>query len=126
MRTNTIKKHFLFTVLTVLTVFITAFFLCGTVVSRSTKAQDMAEEVYINLARDFLEDIRYKLTTHGYDNCGINLTRCVDETGFRTYHINLHHKYLSNLDDAALASLYAELSLSAFPFENCSFSFSLI
>ena len=43
MRTNTIKKHFLFTVLTVLTVFITAFFLCGTVVSRSTKAQDMAE-----------------------------------------------------------------------------------
>ena len=121
-----IRKHLSFIIVTTIMVLLTAFFLCGTVVSRSANAQDLSEEVYVNMERDFVADIRYKLDTRGYKNCGINLTRCVDENGFRTYEINLHHKYLSNRDNTSLEALYAELSLGAFLFENCSFTFSLI
>ena len=111
MKTNTITKNISFIIATVFFVLLSAFFLCGTVASQSTRNQDITEEAYIRLEREFLADIRYKLTTEGYENCGINLTRTVDSEGGRFYEISLHHKYLNNLDAEELSSLYQTLSL---------------
>lgn len=126
MKTNTFMKNITFIIATAFLVLLSAFFLCGTVASQPTHSQDITEEAYVRLEREFLADIRYKLTTEGYENCGINLTRTVDSDGSRAYEISLHHKYLNNLDDTELSSLYQKLSLSAIPFENCTFRFSLL
>ena len=126
MKTSILTKNISFIIITTLLVLVSAFFLCGTVASQSSRNADITEDAYIRLEREFLADIRYKLTTEGYENCGINLTRTVDTDGSRLYEISLHHKYLNNLNDTELSSLYQQLSLSAIPFENCSFTFSLI
>ena len=126
MKPNTHTKNISFLVITTLLIFLSAFFLCSNVTSQSTKKAQISEEAYINLEREFLSGIRSTLHSEGYQNCGINLTRTIETDGSRIYKISLHHKYLNSLTENELGALYERLSLSAIPFENCSFSFSLL
>ena len=118
-----LRKGFVLVVVTMLLIMALALGMGSKVSSQSQADVSLSEESYIALESEYVQVLRGMLGEQGYENCGINLTRVVDDEGGRAYSIVLHHKYLDKLGEEELQALFAEMSGAAFQFSNCSFAF---
>lgn len=107
--------------LTVLLVFVSAFCITTTVMSRSNRAEREVESYFRVKEKQLVCDLREYLGQKGFPNSGVTLTRVVDEVGNREYTITVHHGRIDRMDEASRESLKNELSDFHFTEANCTF-----
>jgi len=111
-----------FWVLTLCLVLVSAFFVCGTVLSGSNKDQQQLELYYRQQEQQLVQDTRNYLNQSGFQNRGVTLTRVVEENGMREYTITVHHDKIHRMDEKEKSTLKAELAALVFMEDNCNFS----
>lgn len=102
-------------------------FLLTTQTVQSSNYDDIKEtEAYYQvLEKAYLAEVRGYLNDEGLINCGIMITRVVEEDGSREYTVAIHHNRLDKFSEEKKAELVEELNGFAFEGENCSFTYSL-
>lgn len=107
--------------LTVMMVVIIAFCITETVISQSNEARYMEEKYYDDLEADYLAELKLILTSEGYRNSGVTMTRVTEADGMRSYTVNIHHKLIDKLSSDEQEQLEEMLGEIPFPDTSCSF-----
>lgn len=110
-----------FVAVTLCLVFVTAFCVVMTVKSQSNAESEALETYYRGKERELLCQTREYLQQEGYKNCGVTMTRVVEENGYREYTVTIHHKKISRLPETDKRELTEKLKSITFQDENCSF-----
>ncbi len=84
------------------------------------------EAYYQVLEKEYLAEVRGYLNEEGLVNCGVMLTRVVEEDGNRIYTVTIHHVRLDKFTEEEKADLIKKLRVIAFEGENCSFTYSVV
>lgn len=106
---------------TVMMIVIIAFCVTETVISQSNEARCMEEKYYDELEADYLAEIKLILTSEGYRNSGVTMTRVTEADGMRSYTVNIHHKLIDKLSTDEQEQLEEMLGEIPFPDISCSF-----
>ena len=70
-------------------------------------------------------EIRACMENLGYYNCGITMTKVMDENGKREYRVLLHHMDLDKADSEKVNELYLMLSYIQMPEENMTVNYTI-
>lgn len=92
----------------------------------TAQAQDRREiqltrEYYDDLEELYVEILRDKLSSLGYENVGITLTKVYLENGMREYTSLIHHRRIDKLSVSEQEELLSELSVAILQDDNCKF-----
>lgn len=92
----------------------------------TAQAQDrreiqLAKEYYDDLEDLYVEILRDKLSSLGYENAGITLTKVYLENGTREYTSLIHHRRIDKLSVSEQEELMSELSVAILQDDNCKF-----
>lgn len=120
-RTRDFKGTFLFIVTTAFLVAISAFCITTTVLSQSNIGEQELENYYREQEKELLCQTKQQLKDLGYTNCGVTLTRVVDEEGNREYTFTIHHGKIDKMSMEERDALAAELACDITLTEKCSF-----
>lgn len=110
-----------FVALTVCLVFISAFCITGTVMSRSNLSERELENYYRAREQELVWETREYLNQAGFSNSGVTLTKVIDADGSREYTITIHHGKIDKMDTVSREALKEELATLAFVADNCTF-----
>ncbi len=119
-------KNVTFTVVTIILVLCSAFFITKTVQGQSDTDVAAKEGYYQALEQEYVDEIRTYLDEQGFLNSGVMLTRVVDEQGSREYQVTLHHKYLEKLSEEERRAVFEEIECMAFGSDGCIFQIKLM
>ena len=119
-------KDVTFTVVTIILVICSAFFITKTVQGQSNTDVAAKEGYYQALEQEYVNEIRTYLDEQGFLNSGVMLTRVVDEQGSREYQVTLHHKYLEKLSEEERQAIFKEIEGMAFGADGCIFQIKLM
>ena len=119
-------KNVTFTVVTIILVLCSAFFITKTVQGQSDTDVAAKEGYYQALEQEYVDEIRTYLDEQGFLNSGVMLTRVVDEQGSREYQVTLHHKYLEKLSEEERQAVFEEIEGMAFGSDGCIFQIKLM
>lgn len=118
---RTLKSLTFTMILSILLIFVIAFCISGTVNSQGCHRDPIEEKYYREMENDYIKDIRFLLSSKGYENCGIAMTHVTDEDGMRTYTVTIHHGRIDKLSAEEKQELLSECSLVPFPDVECGF-----
>lgn len=119
------KRKIGFAVSVCVLVLITVFSAVGVVHAQEKDSFMAAESYYQNLEKKYVKEIRECLSSSGYSNSGVMLTRTVFEDGSREYLISIHNGRFDRLTDREKEVLVNSLAKKAFQEENVRFVYSL-
>lgn len=114
-----------FGVITVLLVIVIVFCVKGTVFSKENNERAKANRYYAVLEDEYLKETRQLLEEHGYQNCGVTMTRITEADGSREYTVLLHHRKLQKLSAEEKSAVISSLSDMEFNNEICKFFYEL-
>lgn len=118
---KTVGKMTLSTIITIALILVIAFCISGTVISQSKGQSRVEESFYQEVEQEYVREVRELLTTQGYNNSGVTMTRIIDENGIREYTVAIQHKYISKLEEEKKLELIKDCEEIVFPVENCNF-----
>ena len=97
-------------------VFILFIFTMMTMTVNATESKRLqhVDSYYEEIEDNYVKVLRGELTSKGYRNAGITMTKIFSENGEREYTVKLHHKRMSGLSDYEKTELLKELSEVAF------------
>ena len=119
-------KEVLFGLFTIFLVVSISFFVGGTVVSQGDGAITVDEQYYQVLEKEYVKEIRAFLAEQGYENSGVNLTMMADAEGNRSYSVQVYHKGICKLSEAAQEELFLQVEEMGFDVAGCSFEVGLL
>ena len=90
-----------------------------TVNAMEDKRLQHRDEYYEEMEDCYVKALREKLSTDGYRNAGITMTKVFFEDGAREYTVKLHHKRMERLTIQEQQELLAELSEIEFADNEC-------
>lgn len=68
------------------------------------------DKVYYQLQETQLKNqIREELEEMGYNNCGITMTKVMNQNGLREYTVLVHHQYLDTTNEEKVNDIYEAL-----------------
>lgn len=114
-------ETFVFMIVTVCLVLISAFCITGTVHSQSRASERELENYFREKEQEMVREVREYLNQSGYENSGVTLNRVLETDGSRAYTLTVHHRRIDNLDEECRENLQAQLSAFDFVAENCTF-----
>lgn len=88
-----------FGMITALLVLVTAFCMCGTVLSKERSDYTQENEKYAALEADFLARTKAILEDAGYCDSGVTVTWTREGGGARSYFVEIHHRGIGYLGD---------------------------
>ena len=102
-------------------VFILFIFTMMTMTVNATESKRLqhVDSYYEEIEDNYVKVLRGELTSKGYRNAGITMTKIFSENGEREYTVKLHHKRMSGLSDYEKTELLKELSEVAFADSEC-------
>lgn len=77
-------------------------------------ARKQKEASYCEKEQEFIASVKDFLSQRGYTNCGVTMTRVMDESGIRHYTLTVHHDRISRLNVADRAELENALGQISF------------
>lgn len=77
-------------------------------------ARKQKEASYCEKEQEFIASVKDFLSQKGYTNCGVTMTRVMDENGMRHYTLTVHHDRISRLNAAERENLEKELEQITF------------
>lgn len=110
-----------FVIVTVLLVLFAALLFGSTAMSMTDVDARKLEEYYLEKERQLTMEINELLREEGFDNCGIMVTRVVEEDGSRLYTVTVHHGRIDSMNQSAREELLGRLQTLNFSDDNCSF-----
>lgn len=119
MRRN--RKLALSVILTVASLLLTVFCICGTVSVRNSGRGQMQDRYYRSLEQEYKQELCHLLETEGYQNSGIMLTYVTEEDGIRSYTVTIHHRRIDQLDEESRQELISRCREVPFPTSDCLF-----
>ena len=119
-------KEILFGIFTLVLIVGIWFFVSGTVVSQGDGCISVDEQYYQVLEKEYVKEIRSFLTEQGFENSGVNLTMMEDESGNRSYSVEVYHKGICKLSDEEQEELFGKVEEMALDVAGCRFEISLL
>lgn len=107
-------RNILFGGSTLLLILIIAFFVTATVRSENCVTNQQKEQYYMELEKCSVQLAREALENSGYRNCGIVITRVIDND-VRTYKMTIHHGKILELDSMERQQLTSAVKSLNFP-----------
>lgn len=120
------KKNFSFVIAVIISVLIISFCVTETVMGQSRADYRREKQYYSAMEKEFYADMKELLTQKGYINSGITIRWVLEETGERNYTVMIHHRRISQLDDAGKEELLQELMKTEFRDTGCTFSYEFL
>lgn len=77
-------------------------------------ARRQKEASYCEKEQEFIASVKDFLSQRGYTNCGVTMTRVMDENGIRHYTLTVHHDRISKLNAAERTELENALEQISF------------
>lgn len=108
-----------FGMITIALVLCITFCGAGTVLSQSVDKEQ--ENMYKQMEKEYVTQVREYLNQTGYENPGIMLTRVIDENGSREYTLTLHHRRFERMTDREKEDLLSQLKQFEFEVEDGGF-----
>ncbi len=112
----------------VITLLIFGFvFMIGSITVKSEERKIEKENLAVRTAceKQMILDVRKSLEDKGYDNCGVMLTKVIDDD-FITYTVSIHHKQIDRLDGNDRNLIVEALRANEFDMENVAFNYEII
>ena len=108
-RAYDLRGTIIFLATTIFLVAVSAFCITGTVISQTNIGEKEFENFYREQEKELLCLTKQQLEDLGYANCGVTLTRVVDEIGNREYTFTIHHRKIDKMSMDERKELAAEL-----------------
>ena len=81
----------------------------GTLNVKATKKQAQTDESYTEFEKKYRDEVKDYLNSLGYKNAGVMLTKVINESGKRTYTLEVHHKGFAKLSEESKAEIIDKL-----------------
>lgn len=120
------KKNFSFVVAVIISVLIISFCMTETVMGQSRADHRREKQYYLAMEKEYYADMKALLTKMGYADSGITIRWIVEETGERNYTVMIHHRRITQLDDAGKEELLQELMKTEFREADCTFCYEFL
>lgn len=126
MRKRHRSKNLLFGTAVIISVFVLSFCTTETVMSQGKTDHRREKQYYSAMEKEYYADMRALLTEKGYVNSGITIRWVSEETGERYYTVMIHHRKITQLDDAGKEALLQELMETEFQDAGCTFCYEFL
>lgn len=120
------KKNFSFVIAVIISVLVISFCITETVMGQSKADHRREKQYYSAMEKEFYADMKALLTQKGYINSGITIRWVLEETGERQYTVMIHHRRITQLDDAGKEELLRELMKTEFQDAGCTFRYEFL
>lgn len=120
------NKNFSFRIAVMISVLVLSFCTTETVMSQSKADRRRERQYYSAMEKEYYADMRALLTREGYANSGITIRWVSEETGERNYTVMIHHRKITQLDDAGREALMRELMETEFQDARCTFCYEFL
>lgn len=120
------NKNFSFGIAVMISVLVLSFCTTETVMSQSKADRRRGRQYYSAMEKEYYADMRALLTREGYVNSGITIRWVSEETGERNYTVMIHHRKITQLDDAGREALMRELMETEFQDARCTFCYEFL
>ncbi len=120
------KRNLVMVILTVMLMGIIFFFVSMIAKSTTDFSRVELEGYYKPLEDKLVEDARSYLEQAGFRNCGVMLTRVIDDEGEREYKLTVHHAKLNALTEEMREEVAAGFEQLYFQDEHSSFRHSFL
>lgn len=111
------RKNVLMVMMMMAAVIVICFCTTGMVYSKEKQSRKEQEQYYRSVEAAYLSEVREWLGDNGYENCGVTMTKVIEEDGSREYTLSVHHHKISNLEAREQATLKKELARMDNPME---------
>ena len=81
------------------------------------------DHYYCEMSKELTDRTRAFLIDKGFKNCGVAVTRQVEEDGHACFTITVHHDLMNYLNDDERAALLEEMQALSFEDNYCSFRY---
>lgn len=109
-----------------ISVLVLSFCTTETVLSQSKTDHRQEKQYYSAMEKEYYADMRALLTKKGYVNSGITIRWVSEGTGERSYTVMIHHRKITQLDDAGKEALLRELTETEFQDAGCTFGYEFL
>lgn len=120
------NKSFSFGIAVMISVLVLSFCTTETVLSQSKTDHRREKQYYSAMEKEYYADMRALLTKKGYVNSGITIRWISEGTGERSYTVMIHHRKITQLDDAGKEALLRELTETEFHDAGCTFRYEFL
>lgn len=120
------KKNLSFGIAVIIAVFVLSFCTTETVMSQSRADHRREKQYYSAMEKEYRADMRELLARKGYTNSGITIRWVSEGTGERSYTVMIHHRKITQLDDAGKEELLRELMETEFQDTGCTFCYEFL
>ena len=120
------KKNFSFVIAVIISVLIISFCMTETVMGQSRADHRREKQYYSTMEKEYYAGMKALLTKMGYVNSGITIRWVLEETGERNYTVMIHHRRITQLDDAGKEELLQELMKTEFRDAGCTFCYEFL
>lgn len=120
------NKNFSFGIAVIISVIVLSFCITETVMSQSRTDRRREKQYYSAMEKEYYTDMRALLTREGYTNSGITIRWVSEGTGERNYTVMIHHRKITQLDDAGKEALVRELTETEFQDAGCTFCYEFL
>ncbi|MDE5931458.1 MAG: hypothetical protein K2H40_03110 [Lachnospiraceae bacterium] len=120
------KTDFSFGIAVIISVLVLSFCMTETVMSQSGIDNRREKQYYSVMEKEYYADMKELLTRKGYTDSGITIRWVLEETGERNYTVMIHHRRITQLDDAGKEELLRELMETEFQDVRCSFCYEFL
>ncbi len=121
MNERRVNKKLLYVLTNLLLVMIITLSVKETVLSQNKNMVPIDAKHNRMIENEYIAEIRAWLEEEGYGNCGITMTKVVEQDAPKEYTVLIHHKKINNLNNTEKEELKKELAEVDFPLENCRF-----
>lgn len=120
------SKNLKWILTTIVLIWVTAFSIAGTVISKNDFKAGELEQYYLQKEKQLTEDVRDFLNQKGYRNSGVTVTRVVEANGNREYTVTVHHGDIDRMTEGERTVLAGEMGNLTFEDEHCTFSMNFL
>lgn len=120
------NKDYSFGIAVMISVLLLSFCTTETVMSQSKADRRREKQYYSAMEKEYYADMRALLTGKGYVNSGITIRWVSEEAGERNYTVMIHHRKITQLDDAGKEALMRELMETEFQDAGCTFCYEFL
>lgn len=120
------KKNFSFVIAVIISALVISFCMTETVMGQSKADHRREKQYYSSMEKEYYADMKELLAQKGYINSGITIRWVLEETGERNYTVMIHHRRITQLDDAGKEELLQELMKTEFQDAKCTFRYEFL